>query len=207
MLPDYALSEIFHHYSWVLERRRWWWWKNLTDVCRSWRHIIFASPDGLDLQLVCTHRTPTKMSLENIWPPFPITISCYSEELDDEGQDNIVAALEHHDRVSEINLRYYAKFSAVTRKSFPILTDLLLSSIDEIAPLLHEEFLGRSTPRLERFTLENIGFPAFPKFAMSAAHLSGLSLLDIPITGYISPEAMATCLATLPSLKWLSIKF
>ena len=103
------------------------------------------------------------MSLNDIWPLFPITVSCYSEELDDEGQDNIIAALEHHDRVSEINLRYYAKFSAVTQKPFPVLADLLLSSIDEIAPVLHEEFLGGSAPCLERFFLSNIAISSIPQ--------------------------------------------
>ncbi|KAH9977548.1 hypothetical protein BJV74DRAFT_888383 [Russula compacta] len=42
---------------------------------------------------------------------------------------------------------------------------------------------------------------------MSATDLFYLSLWDIPIAGYISPEAMATCLATLASLEWLYIGF
>ena len=40
-----------------------------------------------------------------------------------------------------------------------------------------------------------------------ATHLSRLSLRNTPISGYISPEAMATCLATLPNLEILSIGF
>ena len=181
-----------------------WWWKDLTDVCRRWRCIIFASPHFLDLQLRCTERTPTRTSL-NIWPPFPIVVSSDPWWWDD---DNIIAALEHHDRVIRINLRRFpAKLSAVTQKPFPVLKRFYLRSSDEIAPVLHEGFLGGSTPRLRRFSLYNIGFPAFPKLALSCSSLSHLALRRIPIAGYISPEAMATCLATLPNLRYLYIEF
>ena len=163
------------------------------------------------MQLVCTAKTPTRTSLD-IWPPFPIIIARYFWDLDDSGQDNIIAALEHHDRVISIdlecqNLFLVEKFSAVTQEPFPVLTDLVLRSSDEIAPVLHEEFLGGSAPRLRRISLENIPFLAFPKLALSATHLSTLFLGNIPIAGYISPEAMATCLAMLPSLEYLYIRF
>ena len=129
--------------------------------------------------------------------------------MDDEGQDNIIAALEHHDRVIYINIggTRLETFFAVTRKPFPVLTDLSLTSYYETAPVLDEEFLGGSTPCLQGFSLHNIIFPAFPKFALSCSSLSHLKLWHIPIAGYISPEAMATCLATLPSLYWLYIGF
>ena len=201
--------EIFRFYGGELERRLEWWWKNLTDVCRTWRHIIFASPYSLNVRLACTDRTPTRTSLD-IWPPFPIAISCGYGELDDEGRDNIIAALEHHDRIIQIDIvdqkRFVSeKFTAVTRKPFPVLRNLRLSSIDEI--VIHEEFLGGSVPCLRNLVLEEIAFLALPKFASSATHLSALTLDDIPMTGYISPEAMAACLATVPHLKFLSIGF
>ncbi|KAH9977543.1 hypothetical protein BJV74DRAFT_888380 [Russula compacta] len=209
ILPDDALLEIFHFYR-ELEYARRWWWKNLTDVCRRWRDIIFGSPHSLDVQIFCTDRTPTRSSLD-IWPPLPITILCHSRDLDDEGQDNIIAALEHHYRVIKIDIRSLKflaleKFSAVTNKPFPVLRDLGLTSTDVIAPVLHEKFL-RGSPRLLLFFLWNIAFPVFPKFAMSATHLSTLFLGNIPIAGYISPEAMASCLTTLPNLRDFSIGF
>ena len=181
------------------------WWKPLIDVCRRWRNIIFASPHHLNLQIGCTERTPTRTSLD-IWPPLPIIINCFSRELDEEGQDNIIAALEHHDRVISIvilNQEHLAleKFAAVMERPFPVLTFLNLSSSAEIAPVLHMEFLGGSAPCLQSFVLNHIPFPGFSRFASFALHLSHLCLYDIPINGYISPEAMATCLATLPSLK------
>ena len=185
----------------------WWWWKKLTDVCQRWRHIIFASPRFLNLHLLCTYKTPTRTSLD-IWPQFPIFIISHRSELDDEGQDNIIAALEQHDRVIEIDLGCLPEtISAVIQKPFPFLEYLTLLSADETAPVLHEEFLGGSTPHLRSFYLENIAFLEFPKLALSCSSLSTLILWDIPIAGYISPEAMATCLATLPSLECLDIGF
>ncbi|KAH9970335.1 hypothetical protein BJV74DRAFT_262165 [Russula compacta] len=143
-------------------------------------------------------------------PSFPSNIFCSSKALDDEGQDNIIAALEHHDRVIEIEIRdqkclALENLAVATQKSFSVVEYLHLSSTDNIAPVLHEDFLGGSAPHLRTFALHSIAFPAFPQLALSATHLSYLALLNIPIAGYISPEAMATCLATLPSLRWLSI--
>ena len=187
------------------------WWKPLIDVCRRWRHVIFASPHHLNLKILCTANTPTRTSLD-IWPPFPIIISCSSRELDEEGQDNIIAALEHHDRVIGINILnqeclVLEKLAAAMERPFPVLTFLFLSSSAEIAPVLHEEFLGGSAPCLLSFVLENIAFPGFSRLASFAPHLASLDLDGIPITGNISPEAMATCLATLPSLRDLDIRF
>ena len=200
--------EIFLFYRGAFNFPPTWWWKNLTDICRRWRQIIFASPRFLDLQLKCTNKTPTRTSLD-IWPPFPIRIFCHSWKLDDEGQDNIIAALEHHDRVTQIRIESsrLETYSALAQKPFPVLTYLDLRSSDTTAPVLHEEFLWGSTPRLQRFALHNITFPTFPKFALSCSSLSGLTLSRIPIAGYISPEAMATCLATLPNLRYLYIGF
>ena len=187
------------------------WWKPLIDVCRRWRNIIFSSPHHLDLKIGCTERTPTRTSLD-IWPPFPITIYCFPRDLDEEGQDNIFAALEHHDRVISINIHCQEclameKFAVAMEKPFPFLTYLSLSSSTEIAPVLHEEFLGGSVPHLQSLNLQNIAFPGFPRLASFAPHLSHLGLWDIPITGYISPEAIVTCLASLPSIKTLFIGF
>ncbi|KAH9987735.1 hypothetical protein BJV74DRAFT_951587 [Russula compacta] len=208
ILPDDVLLEIFHFCGGESDWEGWWWWKRLVAVCRRWRHIIFASPHRLNLEITCTERTPTRTSLD-IWPPFPIRISYWPGELDEEGQDNLIAALEHRDRVIWIDIECLAleKFAAMMQGPFPVLASLGLYSIDDIAPVLHDEFLGGSAPRLRTFGLRNIAFPAFPRLALSATHLSDLDLCDIPITGYISPEAMATCLATLPSLKYFQIGF
>ena len=202
ILPDDALLEIFHFCREGHGR----WWKTLVDVCRRWRDIIFASPYSLDVRLECTNGTPTRTSLD-IWPPIPLTISCYSHT--PYGDDNIIAALEHHDRIVQIDIQGFGleKFFAVTERPFPILTDLCLSSYGLTAPVLDDEFLGGSAPSLRRFKLGNIAFPAFPKLALSATHLSSLTLWDIPKTGYLSPEVVVTCLAMLPNLHLLRFGF
>jgi len=65
---------------------------------------------------------------------------------------------------------------------------------------------NRSAPRLQSFELRGIPFPSFPKFVLFT-HIGFLSLDDIPNSGYISPEVMATCLTALPHLEFLSIGF
>ena len=211
ILPDDALLGIFHFYKelpkFPLPHQ---WWKTLIDVCQRWRNIIFASPH-LDLKIVCNERTPVRTLLD-IWPPVSIIIDCITRELDKEGQDNIIAALERHDRVIRINILgqeclVLETLATSMERPFPVLTDLYLSSSAEIEPVLHKEILGGSAPCLQTFRLWGIAFPGFLRLASIAPHLSHLELWDIPITGYISPEAMATCLASLPSIKYLHIGF
>jgi len=50
-------------------------------------------------------------------------------------------------------------------------------------------------------------FPALPTLLPSASDLVNLRLDDIPESGYISPEALVACLAVLPRLSNLFIKF
>jgi hypothetical protein len=66
--------------------------------------------------------------------------------------------------------------------------------------------LGGSAPRLQCLNLDRIPFPGIPNLLMSATHLINLSLSNIPQSGYISPEAMATCLSVLTSLDTLSLE-
>ena len=210
MLPDETLLEMFYFYH-KETITSWWWWKPLVDVCRRWRRIVFASPRYLDLRLFCTCTTPTRISLD-IWPPFPIHITYSPLEAPGEGEDNIIAALEHHDRISHIffdDLRspVLERFAVVMQKPLPVLRMLRLTSLEDIAPVLPKAFLGGSTPRLLSFTLVGISFPALPILPTTASHLLSLHLMDIPISGYISPESMATCLAALPNLGIFSLGF
>ncbi len=84
-----------------------WRWHTLVRVCRSWRHIVFASPRRLDLQLLCTVGTPVRKYLD-CWPPtFPIVINYMFLRWplpSSEDEDSIVAALENPDRVCSIEL-------------------------------------------------------------------------------------------------------
>jgi hypothetical protein len=52
-----------------------------------------------------------------------------------------------------------------------------------------------------------VPFPGLPKLLLSATHLVELWLCSIPHSGYISPEAMATCLSMLTSLEAIQLDF
>ena len=124
------------------------------------------------------------------------------------------AAIVHHSRVCEINLRYLTssqlqRLALAMQEQFPALIHLMLGLADNYsrpAPALPDEFI-RSTPLLQSLRLHSIPFPALPKLLLSATHLVYLALVGIPDTGYISPEAIVTGLAVLVNLKSLTIEF
>ena len=214
-LPDDVLLEIFHlHKDDPSNRLNYTWkWKTLTQVCRRWRLIVFGSPRRLDLQLVCTSRTPTTRLLD-IWPPFPIIVyQPFSFPVADKnGVENLIAALESRDRISKIQITAICgpvmeRLATVLHEPFPDLTTFLLFSTDVSMPVLPETFLGGFAPHLRSFVLRGVPFPSFPKFILCFPHIVSLRLLDISNSGYISPEVMATCLAELSHLEFLTIGF
>ncbi len=192
-------------------------WHRLAHVCQRWRQIIFASPRRLDLQLLCTHGTPVRRNL-GCWPAFPITIEYHvywnpgnGKSLLPNDEDNVIAALEHPDRVRCVKLTLTSslleKVATVMQEPFPALTLLRLSSEDENMPNLPSAFLGGSAPRLQEIYLEGIPFPTLPTLFLSASGLVNLQLHNIPHNGYISPGAMVAGLAALTRLETLSIRF
>jgi hypothetical protein len=189
----------------------------LIHVCQRWRHIIiFESPRHLDLRLSWSHRTSAKRSLD-IWPPFPISL--YSKfdrgSMIKKGLKNIRTALKRRDRVSSIKIFNHTngpaleKLMTMMHEPFPILTECCLVSSNQLVsmPVLPETFLGGSAPLLRSFILNGIPFPTFPSFILSSTQIQRLCLSEIPDSGYISPEIMATCLAALPNLQNLFISF
>jgi hypothetical protein len=217
MLPDNVLLEIFHFYKGdpTSIRPFTWPWVTLIKVCRRWRHIIFGSPRRLNLRLVCSERTPARRSLD-IWPPFPIIIlSDINQTVDEECLENVIAALERRERIYSILIHYgisgsaFEKSTVVMLEPFPGFKQCRLISVNLSVsmPVLPEKFLGGSAPHLEWFELWGISFPTFPNFVLSSTQIQYLSLNDIPDSGYISPDVMATCLAALPNLRHLSVGF
>ena len=188
-------------------------WQTLVHVCRRWRIVVFGSPLGLNLALVCTDKT-ARDTLD-VWPPLPLAVwseALYGTDSDfpTERVDNIIAVLERSDRVFQISLTNIPNSSletilAVAQKPFPELMHLLLSSHEE--PVIPESFLGGSAPRLRSLWLDGILFLGLPKLLLSATHLVDLFLLNIPHSGYISPEVMVTTLSTLTSLRILCLAF
>jgi hypothetical protein len=207
MLPDLVLLEIFHFY--VDRTASVEVWQTLVHVCRKWRNIVFGSPRRLHLQLFCSNETPVRETLD-VWPSLPIVMKYHDPPTSD--VDNVLAALEHHDRLCQVTLwgvpsPQLEKFSAVMKEPFPALTHLWLKSNDDEAAPVPDTFLGRSAPRLRLLFLMRVPFPGLPKLLFSATDLVHLELHNIPHSGYILPEMIATCISTSTGLKRLVLKF
>jgi hypothetical protein len=203
-------------------------WVLLVHVYRRWRGLVFKSPRRLNLQLCCyTPRISARETLD-VWPALPLLIL---GGVSDESVDDAVADLQHSDRISQINLECHRTSHNITsynspskklwtamQAPFPELTALHLSVgtltytrrlRDSImgVPVLPDSFLGGSAPRLRYFYLDAIPFPGLPKLLLSATHLLHLHLQNVPHSGYISPEAMVTCLSMLTSLQTFQLEF
>jgi hypothetical protein len=209
-LPDDVLLDIFDFL--VVESNGFEaenWWRTLVHVCRKWRNVIFWSPHRLNLRLVCSDRTPVREMLD-VWPPLPIVIHQYARPKSGGARDNIIAALERNDRVRQITLKLDLRWKKVLdamQEPFPALTHLILYSDIEIAPVVADSFMGGSAPRLQELQLGRVPIPGLPKLLLFATDLVRLDLHRIPHSGYISPEAIVTCLSTLPRLEKLYLGF
>jgi F-box-like len=210
ILPDDVLLEVFDFL--VVKSNRFKaenWWHTLVHVCRRWRNLIFWSSHRLNLRLVCSDRTHV-MKMLDLWPPLPIVI--HHSNRRKSGGDNIIAALEHNDRVCQITLELdsdlqWEKVLDAMQKPFPALTHLVFSPNIEIPLVVPDSFIGGSATRLQYLKLGRVPIPGLPKLLLSATDLVHLKLWRIPHSGYISPEAMVTCLSTLPRLEELYLIF
>ena len=203
ILPDDVLLDIFDFLVVEVENR----WCTLVHVCRRWRNVIFGSPHRLNLQLICSDKTPVREMLD-VWPPLPIVIRHSSRS--NSGWDNVIAALGRNDRVCKIKLELDQQWEnalEVMQEPFPALTDLTLHSDIEIASVVPDSFMGGSAPRLQYLMLNRVSIPGLPKLLSSATDLVLLKLRHIPHSGYISPEAIVTCLSMSPRLEKLYLGF
>ena len=207
MLPDVALLRIFDFY--IMNEDRIEAWHTLVHVCREWRIVIFGSPRRLDLQLLCKVNSSIRIREKlDGWPLFPIVV--WADGYETWRADNIIAALEHKDRVRQLRFLELSSWLLETVlaklwQSFPALTHLELQSEDETILADHDSFLGGSAPSLRSLLLDYVPFPGLPKLLLSTIHLADLRLRNISHSGYISSEAMVTTLSTLTRLErlWL----
>jgi F-box-like len=186
-------------------------WQLLVHVCRRWRSLVLGSPHRLNLQLYCSPKTPTKDTLD-VWPALPLIVRGNMDLTS--GTDNVIAALGQSNRVRHVFLwihedRQLEGVLAAMQVPFPELTDLQLfsNSNGETLPVIPDSFLDGSAPRLQYFELSGIPFPKLPNLLLSATHLAYLWLIDIPHSGYISPEAIVALLSVLSGLRTLSLGF
>ncbi|KAI0282417.1 hypothetical protein BC826DRAFT_1064926 [Russula brevipes] len=213
ILPDDTLLQIFKIY--MLEGVHQVWF-NLVHVCRRWRDLVFASPRHLNLQLFITNRKSVRKMLD-IWPVLPIVIDgLWIQALPLHDTDDLIAALKYRDRICKITFSIFSnplseRFTATVMEPFPELKYLALWSFDRVrsAPILPESVFGGSVPRLQALSFLHIStpFPTLQKLLLSANHLVDLGLRDIPPSGYISPQAMATCISVLTRLETLHLGF
>jgi len=212
-LPDDVLLGIFKSYvtGYVDQDYDKDEWHTLVHVCRKWRYVVFAFPRWLRLELRCTNKIPVKKMLD-VWPALPIVIDAKITNKWRSGVTNVIAALKGHDLVCRIKFWGVPNWllkSAVIKKPFPELTDLALHSNEENAPIIPDLFLGGSAPRLQSLEFRGIPFlfPALGRLLLSATDLSTFRLLNVPISGYISPELIVTALSALTRLQELFINF
>ena len=216
IVPDDVLLCAFHFIQPDVDRLRdLSWWQPVVNVCRRWRSVVFASPKFLGLRLVCDPWIPARLTV--ICPPFPIIIWNLHNVTDrvmpeEYGLD---VAIVHPNRVCEIHLHFASselqRFATAMQKPFPALIKLTLETFPDFtpapAPALPDGFLGGSAPRLQSLELNRIPFPALPTLLSSATDLVSLTLLNVPDSGYISPEVIVAHLATSANLKSLNIQF
>src|SRR5229473_481593 len=171
VLPDDVLLEIFDFY---MEKRlpsvtktEVDAWHSLVHVCRRWRCLVFGSRHRLNLQLVCTPKTPSRDTLD-VWPTLPLLIRGYMKLSPD--ADDIIVVLGHGSRVCEVDLDFWGtdrgqleKVLAAMQVPFPELTELRLKSYDKTPPAIPDSFLGGSASPLRVFELYAIPFPGLPK--------------------------------------------
>ena len=210
-LPDDVLLEMFDFYlalRYFIPDT----WHTLVHVCKQWRSIVFASPHRLRLQLLYTNKRSVQNML-GIWPELPIVISGCGGMSEPQDANNILAVLERHNHVVKIDLDFISDTclnsmrAMKMRNPFLVLTSLRLHSTQKKVPALPVSFLGGSVPRLQTLYLDGISFPALPTLLLSTHDLVDLSLLEIPLSGYISPEAMVSGLSALTRLKSLRLEF
>jgi len=212
-LPDDVLLEVFDFY--VDEVQDFDAWHPLVHVCRRWRHIVFASPRRLRVQLYCSFKRPARKMLD-VWPPLPLVIANITDDPtspEPEDPDNVLAALEHSDRVYDIYLgavqgHLLESVVGVMEGPFPSLESLVLNSdTDGPAPVLPDSFLSGSAPRLQSLILGHVQFPAFRRLPLVAGNLVHLRLWDIPGHRYIPPRAIINCLVALTALQSFDLEF
>ena len=143
ILPDDVLLRIFNFYqvtsldgldeSDPMFKHH---WHRLIHVCWRWRCIVFASPNFLDLKLVCGPWT--RVELTAIWPPLPTIIRNRANYPMPENYD-FDAAFANHNYVYKIDLFHLSssqlqRLASAMQQHFPALIHLLLESASDSRP-------------------------------------------------------------------------
>ena len=149
-------------------------WHLFVHVCRGWWQVAIASPLRLDLRILCTSRTPVEKNpvigqtfIDHLFIDFDDfnDFSDWPDGGDASGEDNVISALEHVDRICDVRLNVTGseleEISTVMQEPFLALTTLRIVSGDLDAPILAVEFLGGSAPHLQNIYLDSVPFPDY----------------------------------------------
>jgi hypothetical protein len=146
--------------------------------------------------------------MRDVWPALPIQIHYHGRTA--QGMrplNNIIAALEHRDRVRHISIIDFPggweTLAAAMQVPFPELTYLRLGLYGTSVAVLP----GICAPHLRTLELKDISFPAVRDLILSAGDLVDLTLRPIP-RSFASPESIVTCLSSLKRLEslWLEVQ-
>ena len=188
-------------------------WRTLVHVCQRWRHLAFASPRYLNLQLRYNLPHRSLEGMLNIWPEIPIFLDSI-DGASEETIDDIAAALRLNHRVSGIRLESIPRSEWETilplmQHPFPFLTYLWIHPRYPNNPIdnaITRSFLGGSATCLRDLSIVGVSFPALPELLLSTTNLVHLVYITPP-SGYISPQAMVIGLSALTRLESLSLVF
>jgi hypothetical protein len=194
--------------TWVHER----WWYKLAQVSRRWRYLIRASPNRLDLCLLCTYGVPVADMLAHS-APLPLVIFYYhgAREMTPEDEEGALLALSNCDRVRAIAFKLPApklgKFITAMDDQFLILDHLFMTSPkggEETSAILPPTF---QAPNLRQIDLWYTALPMRSPLLTTTAGLVTLGLGGIPRSAYLPPSYLLTWLSLMPQLVSLMIGF
>ena len=187
-------------------------WRNLIQVCRRWRYLVFKSPSHLDLCLLLTNDSPSLHAPSHL-PPLPLVIyhSDRTRTMVRKDEDNIHIGLQqHYGRVRRVVLKApslsLSMWLEPMNKVFPRLEvlSLLSTTIGETNLMLPGTL---QAPGLRSLVLHGVGLPRGLTFLSSSITLSTISLTHIGASCYFHPGQLLTQLQSLPHLEELSIGF
>jgi len=189
-----------------------WKWHRLVHVCQRWRHIIYTSPRRLGLEILCKSSKPIERVLQ-VWPTLPVVVEFKGRSISKSLPENVVIALRQTDRVCKINLSVPTpirqSIADMMQVPFLALESIRIKSKSAPEPLVIDDFLGGSVPRLKEIHVEGfaIPFPVLRRLLLSTHNLVTLNLYDIPESCSIPPDALVTILSRSDHLKELFNSF
>jgi hypothetical protein len=196
---------------------------------RSYAQVV--QPTGVTIPLVLiiviaidpcgTGKNWRKVTIEmlpddtRVWPTLPVVVHFEGRSKSKSLPKNVVVALRQADRICKIDLSVPTlirqSIADMMQVPFPALESIRIESKSASEPLVIDELLGGSAPRLKEIRVEGFAIPflVLRRLLLSTHNLVTLNLYDIPESCSLPlpPDAFVTALSSLSHLKELSIRF